>query len=357
MDFDQLLLLGVRDGASDIMLKTGSIPKARKKNDLVAFGTHTPISPETMMSWIKQMLPSHLKARFESSGEIDFSYVNPQGQRFRVNLFRQRQTFSAVLRVINNHIKTLEELMMPEAINNMAKLKRGLVLVTGATGSGKSTTLAALVDKVNRENYSHIVTVEDPIEYWFKDKNSTINQREIGVDTQSFSKALRAALRQNPDVILVGELRDKETIETALMAAETGHLVFSTLHTNDAVETITRFMSYFPAEQEKTIKLILSQTLKGIVSQRLVPKKDGQGMIAAAEIMMVNALIRDIIINESTYEAIADAIRRSRDNYGMQSFDQSLIDLYEQNLITYETAVQFASNRDDIILQMQGIAS
>ncbi|MBP9707141.1 MAG: PilT/PilU family type 4a pilus ATPase [Oligoflexales bacterium] len=357
MDLELLLNYAVKVGASDILLKTNCSPKYRIGGELISGNFNEIVTADMMVKWVKTLLPTHLTKKFESLGEADFSFTNRNHIRFRVNLFRQRQSFSAVLRVINSAVQSLDELLIPSQVASLTEYKRGLVLITGATGSGKSTTLASLINKINNDSYSHIVTVEDPIEFWFEDVNSTINQREIGVDTLSFANALRAALRQNPDVILVGELRDKETIETALMAAETGHLVFSTLHTSNASETITRLLSYFSPEQEKSIRLVLSQTLRGVISQRLVPCIDGSGMIAAAEIMFVNSTIQDLILNAKSFEGIQDAIKNGSVGHGMQTFDQSLMYLYQQGLISQEVLISNASNRDDIRLALSGIAS
>lgn len=355
MDLDSILKVAVRGGASDILLKVGSRPTFRFNGDLTPLRDGMALTQDVIAEWIDRILPGHLRKRLDSAGDADFSYQSHHKHRFRVNAFRQRQTYGMVLRVISNHIRTLEELQLPKVVASFADWQRGLVLFTGATGSGKSTSLASIIQKINSDQPRHIITIEDPIEFEFKDGRSTINQREVGIDTVSFSSALRAALRQDPDVILVGELRDKETTETALMAAETGHLVFSTLHTLDAVESLTRLLSYFDPHQQHSIRLMLSQTLKAVVSQRLVSRADGRGLVAALEIMIVNERIRDMILSGERFDGLHQAIKVSNDSYGMQSFDQSLMSLFESGVISREEALQQASNRDDMELALTGV--
>ncbi len=357
MELDFVLTSAVRDGASDIMIKSGSPPKIRKDSDVVALKGFDVITDDILTHWIQQILPKHLRERLEKSGDVDFSHKDKAGQRYRVSLFRQRQKFGLVMRVISNYIRTMEELQLPQILKNFAYYRRGLVLVTGATGSGKTTSLAAILQKINLERASHIITIEDPIEYWFQDAMSMVNQREVGIDTQSFSRALRGALRQNPDVILVGELRDQETTETALMAAETGHLVFATLHTKDAVDALTRLMSYFEPHKALSIRMTLSQVLNAVVSQRLIPRSSGKGMVAAVEVMIANNHIKEIILKAPSFESIYAAIRSGGQAYGMQSFDQSLIQLFEKGTITRDIAVEYATQKDDMLLQLSGIAS
>ena len=356
MDLDKILRIAVRGGASDIILKPSSLPRFRYRGELVDLRDGVMISEPMMESWLEQLVPHHLKSEMKNPlVDLDFSYESDQGHRFRINFFRQRRLPGLVFRVINNHIKPLEELQLPKIISHFANEKRGLILVTGATGSGKTTTLASLIEKINQEKFSHIITIEDPIEYIFFEKKSTINQREIGTDTISFDVALRSALRQNPDVILVGELRDREATETALMAAETGHLVLSTLHTLDAPESITRLLSYFPPHQHESLRLMISQTLRAIVSQRLIQKADDTGMVAAMEIMIANELVREEIRCATSLEVLKDAIKSSKDTYGMQSFDQSLQKLYEQKIISKKTALSQASNKKDLQMLLSGI--
>jgi twitching motility protein PilT len=277
--------------------------------------------------------------------------------RFRCNIFQQRGTVGMVLRVIPVKILSIRELMLPVVLEKIAEERRGLILCTGTTGSGKSTTLAAMIDYINGHRTEHIMTVEDPIEFLHRDKKSIVNQREIEVDTKSFSQALRSALRQDPDVILVGEMRDYETIETALTAAETGHLVLSTLHTMDATETINRIISVFPPHQQKQIRLQLAAVLKAVVSLRLLPRADGLGRVPAAEVLISTAFIRDCIENKEKTKLIKDAIGQGTSQYGMQTFDQSLYVLYKNGLITLDEALRRASNPDEFRLKLQGIQS
>ncbi|MEZ4743265.1 MAG: PilT/PilU family type 4a pilus ATPase [Bdellovibrionota bacterium] len=356
MKFDQVLKVAVHGGASDIILKLGSLPRFRHDGRLVSLTDGKVISPEIMQEWIHQVVPQSLLAKLTEDGDCDFAYELSKKSRFRVNVFKQQKNYGMVLRVLSNHIKTLEELQMPKIIQEFTKAKRGLILVTGATGSGKTTTLAAMIEKINIDRSAHIITIEDPIEFLFSDKNSTINQREIGTDVRSFASALKASLRQSPDVILVGELRDKETTETALMAAETGHLVISTLHTVDAVDSLTRLMSYFSPHQHTAIRNQLANTLNAVVSQRLVNRIDNIGRVPALEIMVVNSLIRDCIIKENSFTPIADAIQRGNESYGMQSFDQSLLQLYQKKVISKEQAIDQATSRENMKLLISGVS-
>jgi len=297
------------------------------------------------------------RQKFKDSQEIDLAYSVPGMGRFRCNVFQQRGTIGLVLRVIPHAIKSVEDLGLPLVLKRIAEEERGLVLVTGTTGSGKSTTLAALVDHVNATRCTHVVTVEDPIEFLHRDNRSIINQREVSVDTRSFAHALRSALRQDPDVILVGEMRDHETIETALHASETGHLVFSTLHTLDASETINRIIAVFPPHQQKQIRMQLASVLKAVVSQRLLPKADGKGRAAAVEVMITTPFIRDCIVDKEKTHLIHSSIASGTSQYGMQTFDQAIFGLYEQKQVTYEEALRWASNKDEFKLKVQGIST
>ncbi len=356
MDLDKLLKVAVRGGASDVILKTGEIPRFRFNSKLVSLSDGSTVTPEIMDLWIDKILPRQLLEK-RVKGDCDFSYQAPGGHRFRVNLFRQRAAYGLVLRVISSHIKSLEELQLPAILGTLTLQKRGLILVTGATGSGKSTTLAAMIQKINMEQASHIITIEDPIEFNFKDEQSTINQREVGQDTESFAIALRAALRQNPDVIFVGELRDKETTETALMAAETGHLVFSTLHTIDAVEALTRLLSYFPPHSHSNLRQVLSHALIAIISQRLVKTADGRGMTAANEILISNANVKETILKADDFNGLYQIIAQGGDTYGMMSFDDSLLELMQAGIISSEEALSQASRRDNMLLKIQGVGA
>jgi twitching motility protein PilT len=276
--------------------------------------------------------------------------------RFRVNIFQQRGTIGIVLRVIPFGIQNFEQLTLPAVLEKIAAETRGLVLVTGTTGSGKSTTLAAMVDFINSKRTRHIITIEDPIEFLIRDKRSIVNQREVGADTLSFAAALKSALREDPDVILVGEMRDFETIETAITAAETGHLVMSTLHTMDATETINRIVSIFPPYQQKQVRLQLASILRAVISQRLIPRADGKGRVPALEILRNTTRIRELIIDKERTREIPDAISRGYTTYGMQTFDQSIMALYKKKLITLEEALEQCSNPDDFKLRASGVA-
>jgi twitching motility protein PilT len=277
--------------------------------------------------------------------------------RFRVNVFQQRGTVGLVLRVIPMQIRTIDELGLPAVLKRIAMEERGLVLVTGTTGSGKSTSLAALIDFMNQQRCSHIMTVEDPIEFLHRDQRSIVNQREVSVDTRSFAQALRSALRQDPDIILVGEMRDFETVETGLLAAETGHLVLSTLHTLDATETINRIIAVFPPHQQKQVRLQLASVLKAVISQRLIPRTDGKGRAPAVEVMISTPFIRDCIVDKEKTHNINGAIAAGTSQYGMQTFDQSIFGLFEQGLVSYEESLRWASNVDEFKLRVQGIST
>src|SRR5579871_2035219 len=357
LSIDDLLRRAVETKASDLHLKVGNHPCLRI-DGLLAPQTDVPrITPEEMLSMAFSMMTNRQKQKFKETAELDMAYGVAGLGRFRVNVFQQRGNVGMVLRVIPTKIRTLEELLLPRVIDKICQESRGLVLVTGTTGSGKSTTLAAMVDRINTTRTDHIITIEDPIEFLHRDKKGFCNQREVEVDTSSFGAALRAALRQDPDVILVGEMRDLETIQTALLAAETGHMVFSTLHTLDAVETINRIISVFPPPEQKQIRLQLSATLKAVISQRLVRRADGNGRVPAVEVMIATAYIRDCILVPEKTRAVRDAISAGTSQYGMQTFDQSLWDLFQAGLVAYETALESASNADDFKLRMQGISS
>ncbi|HVO21632.1 MAG TPA: type IV pilus twitching motility protein PilT, partial [Anaeromyxobacter sp.] len=302
------------------------------------------------------IMNDYQKEKFKAQNELDLAYGVPGLGRFRVNIFQQRGTLGVVLRVIPFKIQSIEQLMLPKVLEKIAGEQRGLILVTGTTGSGKSTTLAAMIDHINSNETCHIMTIEDPIEFLIRDKRSIVNQREVGVDTMSFGQALKSALRQDPDVILVGEMRDLETIETALTAAETGHLVMSTLHTLDATETINRIISAFPPYQQKQVRLQLGSVLKGVISQRLVPRADGKGRVPAIEVLLATARVRELIEDKDRTKEIPDAISQGHTTYGMQTFDQSLMGLLKSNLISYEEALRQATNPDDFALRVSGIS-
>ena len=297
------------------------------------------------------------RQKFKEAQEVDLAYSVPGLGRFRCNIFQQRGTIGMVLRVIPMQIRTIDELGLPQVLKKIGNEERGLVLVTGTTGSGKSTTLAALIDYVNRTRCAHVMTVEDPIEFLHRDQLSLINQREVSVDTRSFAQSLRSALRQDPDVILVGEMRDFETIETGLLAAETGHLVFSTLHTLDATETINRIIAVFPPHQQKQVRLQLASVLKAVISQRLMPRMDGRGRAPAVEVMISTPFIRDCIVDKEKTHLIPSAIAGGTSQYGMQTFDQSILGLFERGYVSYDEALRWASNVDEFKLKVQGIST
>jgi twitching motility protein PilT len=354
---DDLLRCAVEKKASDLHLKVGNHPYVRIDGLLVAQSDVPRVTPEEMLSMAFSMMTNRQKQKFKETAELDMAYGVAGLGRFRVNVFQQRGNVGMVLRVIPTKIRTIEELNLPNVVEKICDEQRGLVLVTGTTGSGKSTTLASMVDRINTTRSDHVITIEDPIEFLHRDKRSFINQREVEVDTANFSTALRAALRQDPDVILVGEMRDLETIATALLAAETGHLVFSTLHTLDATETIQRIIAVFPPPEQKQIRLQLAGTLKAVVSQRLVRCADDKGRVPAVEVMIATGYIRDCIINPEKTRMIHEAIAAGTSQYGMQTFDQSLYDLFTRNLISFEEALSRASNPDDFKLRVQGIRS
>ena len=357
MNIDDLLRIAMERRASDLHLKVGNYPHLRIDGELVPLTDQPRISAEDMLTMAFSMMSARQKQKFKETTEIDMAYGVAGLGRFRVNVFQQRGYVGLVLRVIPTKIRALDELYLPKIVEQVCDMPRGLVLVTGVTGSGKSTTLAAMVDRINSTRAEHIITIEDPIEFLHRDKKGYVNQREVEVDTPSFGAALRASLRQDPDVILVGEMRDLETIATALHAAETGHMVFSTLHTLDAVETINRIIATFPPPEQKQIRLQLAAVLRAVISQRLVKRSDSEGRVPAVEVMINTAYIRECILVPEKTRAVRDAISAGTSQYGMQTFDQSLWDLFQAGLVNYETALENASNADDFKLRMQGISS
>jgi twitching motility protein PilT len=357
MHINELLRTAVERGASDLHLKVGNYPILRINGKLTFLTELKRLMPEDTIALAYSIMSQRDKQKFKERNEIDLAYSVPGLGRFRVSVFYQRNTIGMVLRVIPTKIKTVRELNLPVVIEKIAKEERGLILVTGTTGSGKSTTLAAIVDYINTYKTANIITIEDPIEFLHRDKKSIINQREIGMDTMSFSSALRAALRQDPDVVLVGEMRDLETIETALLAAETGHLVLSTLHTLDSIETIDRIVAMFPPYHQTQVRLQLAMVLKSVISMRLVPMTDKKGRVPAAEIMITTPFVKDCIVNPEKTQSIREAIQKGTSQYGMQTFDQSLYYLWQQKLISYEEALRWASNPDEFKLKVMGVQS
>ncbi|HYE12871.1 MAG TPA: type IV pilus twitching motility protein PilT [Pyrinomonadaceae bacterium] len=353
---DDLLRAATQFGASDLHVKAGSQPYMRIGGELRPVMDAPRLTQEDTLDMAFSMMSNRQKQRFKEESEADIAYGVSGLGRFRANIFQQRGTVGMVLRVIPDMVRAITELGLPPVVETIAEEQRGLVLVTGTTGSGKSTTLAAMIDHMNATRGGHIITIEDPIEFLHRDKKSFVTQREVDVDTHSFAGALRGALRQDPDVILVGEMRDHETIETALTAAETGHLVLSTLHTLDATETIRRIVSSFTPHLQKSVRIQLAGILRAVVSQRLVRGVSG-GRVPAVEVMVSTSLIRDYIINEEKTSLIRDAIAAGTSQYGMQTFDQSLFNLYQAGLISLEEALRGSSNPDEFRLRVAGIRS
>jgi twitching motility protein PilT len=356
MDLSEVLLVALNNRASDIHFKVGQPPVLRIDGELIPLKDYEALDASLIAKLAYQIMSERQRERFLREMEIDMGYGISGLGRFRVNIFQQRGTIAIALRVIPFGIKGFEELNLPvEVLERISDEVRGLVLLTGTTGSGKSTTLAAMIDYINANRRSHIITIEDPIEFLHRDQKGIISQREIGTDTDNFAQALKMALRQDPDVILVGEMRDFETIETAILAAETGHLVLSTLHTLDAAETVNRIVAVYPPYQQKQIRLQLAGILKGVISQRLLPRADGMGRVPAVEIMISTARIRDCIVDKDKTHEIHEAIAQGHATYHMQTFDQSLMSLLTRELITYEEALHHSSNPDDFALRVKGI--
>jgi len=344
----------VARGASDLHIKAGSPAVIRVDGELHLLDL-PPMTPEDTKDAAASIMTDKQIRRFSEHNEIDFAYSAPGLGRFRVNVFRQRGSISIAMRQVSTLIPSMEELHLPEIIKRLALEPRGMVLVTGTTGSGKTTTLAAMIDHINNTMRRHIVTIEDPIEVLHKDKRSVINQREIGLDTDTYTSALKYVLRQDPDDILIGEMRDLETVAAALTAAQTGHFVMSTLHTIDATETINRIIDFFPLHQQKQVRIMLAGSLRGIISQRLLPRADGNGRVPAIEVMVTTSRIRDFILDEQQSHLVHDAIKEG-EFYGMQTFDQGLLKLYEEGLITLSDAAGVSTNPHDfkLLVQSQG---
>ena len=352
-DIADILKDAVAKDASDIHIKVGNTPLARIDGELEpVYPDGERLMPPDTERMMRELLPEHRIKDFENNNESDFAYAAPGLGRFRVNAFRQRGSVSLILRAIPFEAPSLEQLGLPAVVRELAELERGVVLVTGTTGSGKSTTLAAMVRHINENMAKHIVTIEDPIEYLYRDARSEINQREVGADTDSFQQALRRVLRQDPDVILIGEMRDEETVQTALSAAETGHLVFSTLHTADAAETVNRILEFYPAGEQTQARSVLASTLKGVISQRLVPTADGKGRTAILEVLRTTGRVHDTI-KEGSVSDLPDIIAEGA-FYGMQSFDQALYNAVKGGLIDMDTALAHATRPHDFKLLVQG---
>jgi len=349
-DLQRSLHAVVEQGGSDLHLKVPSRPLIRLQGELKPIEESEPLAPADTERVLREMLTaSERLAEFARDGEIDFSYTVRGLARFRVNAFRQRGSISIACRVVPFEIRAAEDLGLPEVVTRLAGEPRGIIIVTGTTGSGKSTTLAAMVDHINRNFAKNIVTIEDPIEYLHRDQKSVVHQREIGFDTNSFSQALRRVLRQDPDVILIGEMRDEETVGTALSAAETGHLVLSTLHTIDAVETVNRIIDFFPPHHHQQVRAMLAGALRGVISQRLVPTLDGEGRAPACEVLTMTGRVRDLISNPAETNKLGEVIAEGS-YYGMQTFDQALLKHYQEGVISMEEALKAATHPHDFKL-------
>lgn len=358
MNFNDILAQAAEVNASDIHLKVGVVPVIRRFGLLKPlYPSKEPLTAEGMEELIQQSLTPDEVVELSTKKELDKAYEIPDVGRFRINVFRQRSSTRFVIRYISKQVPPLDSLGLPQIVKSLAESERGLVLVTGVTGSGKSTTLAAMLNHINQTANKHIITLEDPIEYHIKDRKSIISQRELGIDMNSFAGSLRATLRQDPDVIFVGEMRDRETIETALVAAETGHLVFSTLHTLDARETINRILAQFPMEQQDQIRRQLANVLRAVISQRLVLRKDGHGLVPATEILVNNQRIKEMIEDPHRSSEITDAIETSAKETGMRSFDQSLIHLVLDGHVSLEEALKYTSQTENFKLKVKGIQS
>jgi twitching motility protein PilT len=357
MKIDDFLKIAIESDASDLHLKPGNHPILRINGVLKPLTSFPRLTAVHCQELAEQIMSGSQKSLLEEDLDLDLAYSFAGFGRFRGNIFHQRGSLAIALRIIPLEPKSIKELRLPEVLEMIALEQRGLVLCTGTTGSGKTTTLASMVDFINSQRTENVITIEDPIEYLHRDKKSTICQREVGVDVKNFSRGLRAALREDPDVVLVGEMRDKETIETAIVAAETGHLVMSTLHTLDAVETINRIVSVFPPHSQKQVRFQLSSILKAVISMRLIPEKGGKGRVPAVEIMVNTPYISECIIKKEKTALIRDAIEAGVSQYGMQTFDQSIYYLYKGDLISFEQGLRYSSNPNDFKLRVAGIQS
>jgi twitching motility protein PilT len=357
MHIDDLLRIAIEMDASDIHLKVGNHPQFRVHGVLVPLMQLPRLTAKDTEDLSNQMMGDYQKARLKEDMDLDLAYSLSGFGRFRGSIFLQRGTIGIALRIIPFEVKPIRELLLPDVIEKIATFERGLVVVTGSTGSGKSTTLASMIDFINNTRRENIITIEDPIEYLHRDKKSTISQREVGWDVKGFPRGLRAALREDPDIILVGEMRDMETIETALLAAETGHLVLSTLHTLDAPETVNRIVSVFPPHQQRQVRMQLSAILRAVISQRLVPRKDGKGRVPAVEVMIATSFISECILDRDKTNQIREAIASGVSQYGMQTFDQSIYYLYQKGFISFEQGLRYSTSPDNFRLRVQGIQS
>jgi twitching motility protein PilT len=354
---EQIIKAAVERGASDLHIKAGDVFRARINGRLIPL-TKQALTPEQTRSIALQLLPNdEARAKLDTVQDYDCSWGAPGIGRFRVSILRQRSSFMIVMRVIPFDVPSFEKLAVPPVLTRIAEAERGMVLVTGVTGSGKSTTMAALINHINQHQNKHVLTLENPIEFLHRDLQSSITQREIGVDTENFGAGLRAALRQDPDVILIGEMRDAETIETAMKAAETGHLLVSTLHTPDAQSTVMRIIAMFPAEEQEIVRVRLAESLHAVISQRLLPRADGKGRVAALEVMLVTETVRELMLDPDRIASIRDFIAEGKEQYGMQTFDQHLEELVRAGTVTYEVALAAASRPSDFQLRVKTLGA
>jgi len=357
MFIDDLLKIAIEMDASDLHLKVGNHPQVRVNGRLVAVERLPRLTVEDTENLSAEIMSEAQRSRFQDELDLDLAYSLPGFGRFRGSIYLQRSSIAIAIRVIPFEVKPFKELLLPDVIEKICSIERGLVLVTGSTGSGKTTTLASMIDLINVTRRDNIITIEDPIEYLHRDKKSSICQREVGWDVKSFARGLRAALREDPDIILVGEMRDQETIETALTAAETGHLVLSTLHTLDAPETINRIVSVFPPHQQRQIRLQLASILQAVISMRLIPRQDGTGRVPAVEVMINTPFVADCIADRDKTPQIRDAIAAGVSQYGTQTFDQSILQLFRRGFITFEQGLRYSTSPDNFRLRVQGIQS
>src|SRR5437899_7972342 len=352
---EKIIKAAVDRGASDLHIKAGDVFRARIDGKLVPLTKQRLTPDQTKASAQRLIANADARSRIERLRDYDCSWGMPGIGRFRVNILRQRSSFMIVMRVIPFDVPSFESLKLPPVLGQVASAERGMILVTGVTGSGKSSTMAAIINHINQTQHKHILTLENPIEFLHRDINCSVTQREIGVDTDDFRMGLRAALRQDPDVVLIGEMRDAETIDTAIKAAETGHLVISTLHTPDVVTTVSRVVSMFPLEEQEVARLRLAEALQAVVSQRLLPRADGHGRVAAVEILICTGTVRDLIKDPSRTADLPEYVSEARDEYGMQTFDQHLMDLVADEVVTYETALAATTNPADFEKQMRSL--
>lgn len=357
MKIDDLLKIAIESEASDLHIKPGNHPILRMNGVLKPLTNYPRLSAVQTKELVDQITTGSQKNILEEELDLDLAYSFPGFGRFRGNIFHQRGSLAIALRIIPLEPKSIKDLLLPEVLEMVSMEQRGLVLCTGTTGSGKTTTLAAMIDYVNSHRTENIITIEDPIEYLHRDKKCTISQREVGVDVTNFTRGLRAALREDPDVILVGEMRDKDTIETSLIAAETGHLVMSTLHTLDAVETVNRVVSVFPPHSQKQIRFQLASILKAVISMRLIPQMGGKGRVPAVEVMINTPYIQECINNREKTNLIRDAIAAGVSEYGMQTFDQSIYQLYKDEFISFEQGLRYSTSPNNFKLRVAGIQS